>query len=179
MPADAEVVFDVLTDPDSAAHWLPDNLRVELTAPRLLRMWFAARPEFDVVRRVHIDWRFLRITIGDPNTESSFTARLRVITIVPGHCAVTMDVNGGGRVRTRGRTDLWTEHALHRLAEHVRTRSDALVGRPTEPSRTKNLLDPTLTPEGPDPLVADMPHGPGSSTRHDYQTPHPNNSPPS
>ena len=126
MPADAEVVFDVLTDPDSAAHWLPDNLRVELTAPRLLRLWFAGRPEFDVVRRVHIDWRLLRITVGDPNTGSSFTAQLRVITIVPGHCAVTMDVNGGS---DRGRTNLWIEHALHQLAEHVRTRPDALDRR--------------------------------------------------
>jgi uncharacterized protein YndB with AHSA1/START domain len=134
MPADAEVVFDVLTDPDSAAHWLPDNLRVELTAPRLLRMWFAGQPEFDVVRRVHIDWRFLRITVGDPHTESSFTAHLRVITIVPGHCAVTMDVNGGGQVHTRGRTDLWTEQALHQLAEHVRTRPEALGGCAARPS---------------------------------------------
>ena len=128
MPADAEVVFEVLTDPDSAAHWLPDNLRIELTAPRLLRMWFAGRPEFDVVRRVHVDWRFLRITIGDPNTESSFTAHLRVINIVPGHCAVAMDVNGS-QAHTRGRTDIWIEHALHRLSEHVRSSSELRTSR--------------------------------------------------
>lgn len=118
MPADAEAVFDVLSDLENTSSWLPGSIEVELSGPHLIRLWLPGlHSDVEVERRVAIDWERMRLTWGTENT-ATCTGSLQVLHLAPGRSAVTVQVTGppGARVSS---VEAWTESALDALAAVV------------------------------------------------------------
>lgn len=120
MPADADAVFDVLTDLESMADWLPRAVDIELCGPNVIRLWMRSGDgEVDLERRVHIDWDRLRVEWGSEST-TSYTGWLQVLRLAPDRSAVTVEVNGPAGV-SANRVNTWVEEALDALATVVAT----------------------------------------------------------
>jgi uncharacterized membrane protein len=114
MPADADAVFDVLSDLDNMTTWLPDSVEIELSGPGLIRLWLPGlHTEVDVERQVDIDWERLRITWGSENT-TSCTGTLRVLRLTPDRSAVSVQLTGPPGASARS-VDAWIEAALNAL----------------------------------------------------------------
>lgn len=114
MPADAEAVFDVVSNLDNMTTWLPDSVEVELSGPNLIRLWFPGRhTDVDVERRVTVDWDRLRITWGS-ETNTSCSGTLQVLRLATDRSAVSVRLTGplGTSVSS---VDAWVEAALNAL----------------------------------------------------------------
>ncbi|MBW4720491.1 SRPBCC family protein [Saccharothrix obliqua] len=112
MPAGADVVFDIVTDLDDLAAWLPPGVEVERYGPNLLRIW-TARDEV-VERAITVDWDRLRVEWGSETTPT-YAGRLQVLRTAPRHCAVCFDVTGPAGL-PHHRLVAWVERSLTRLA---------------------------------------------------------------
>jgi hypothetical protein len=120
MSADADSVFDVLSDLESMTTWLPSAVEIELSGPNLIRLWMGSGDkEIDLERQVRIDWDRLRVEWGGEAT-TSCTGWLQVLRLAPGRSAVTVEVSGPAGV-SRSRVDNWVEEALDTLAALVAT----------------------------------------------------------
>jgi uncharacterized protein YndB with AHSA1/START domain len=114
MPADAEAVFDVLTDLDNMTAWLPDSVEIELSGPNLIRLWFPGRHAgLDVERRVAIDWDRLRITWGTEST-TSCSGTVQVLRLAAGRSAVSVRLTGPPGT-SPGAVAAWLDAALDAL----------------------------------------------------------------
>ena len=114
MPADAEAVFDVVSDLDNMTAWLPGSVEIELSGPNLVRLWLPGlHVEVEVERQVEIDWERLHITWGGEMT-TSCTGSLRVLRLAAGRSAVSVRLTGppGASVSS---VDAWVEAALNAL----------------------------------------------------------------
>ncbi|NUT48120.1 MAG: hypothetical protein HOV94_12545 [Saccharothrix sp.] len=111
--ADAEIVFEVVTDLDELSAWLPADIDVDRYGPDLLRLWTR---HGTVERRVEVDWDLRRITWGEPGTSYSGTAQ--VLHIAAGRSAVVVHVEP---LPTTHRTtvEVWLDRALDGLAAAV------------------------------------------------------------
>ncbi|MCX2951406.1 SRPBCC family protein [Lentzea sp. NEAU-D7] len=127
MPADAEAVFDIVSDLDNLTTWLPDSVEVELCGPRLIRMWMPGlRAEVDVERQIRIDWERLRITWGSETT-TSCSGALQVLRLTENRSAVSVRLTGPPGSSTAS-VGAWLEAALDALervvcAEHLAKRA--------------------------------------------------------
>ncbi|MEU3648828.1 SRPBCC family protein [Lentzea sp. NPDC034063] len=123
MPADAETVFEVVSDLEDANTWLPHPVEIELSSPGLLRVWLSGRTdELSAERRVAIDWESLRITWGsDPAASCSGT--LQVLRLTATRSAVTVRMTGPPGVAS-SRVDTWIETALNALETVIATEYD-------------------------------------------------------
>ncbi|WP_447007905.1 hypothetical protein ACRAKI_16140 [Saccharothrix isguenensis] len=117
MPADAEVVFDVVTDLEHLADWLPPGVEIELYGPGLLRLW--SRHAFDepCERQVRIDWENLKVEWGSDEAPSH-AGSLRVLRMTPGRSVVAVDLAGPLGL-PMPLLDGWLAHALDSLAAVV------------------------------------------------------------
>ncbi|MDX8056632.1 SRPBCC family protein [Lentzea sp. BCCO 10_0798] len=114
MPADADAVFDVLSDLDNMTTWLPDSIEVELSGPNLIRLWLPGlHADVDVERQVTIDWERLRITWGSETT-TSCNGTLQVLRLTAGRSAVSVRLTGPPGA-SRSTVDTWIESALDAL----------------------------------------------------------------
>ncbi len=114
MPADAEAVFDVLSDLDNMTVWLPDSIEVELSGPNLIRLWLPGlHTDVDVERRVSIDWERLRITWGSETT-TSCNGTVQVLRLTANRSAVCVRLTGPPGA-SRSTVDTWVESALDAL----------------------------------------------------------------
>ncbi|GGP78343.1 hypothetical protein GCM10010185_60100 [Saccharothrix coeruleofusca] len=114
MPADAENLFEIITDLENLSAWLPRGLEVERYGPNLVRLWL---PHGAVERHIAIDWENLRVVWGSDATPS-YRGRVQVLRIGPHRSAVTADVVGASGIADP-RVDSWLDQALHALAEVV------------------------------------------------------------
>ena len=123
MPADAETVFDIVSDLEYANTWLPGPVEIERSGPSLIRLWLAGRnDDLNVERRVAIDWESLRITWGsDPTASCSGT--LQVLRLADTRSAVTVRLTGPPGA-SPSRIDAWTESALDALETVIATEYD-------------------------------------------------------
>ncbi|WP_367138308.1 SRPBCC family protein [Saccharothrix sp. HUAS TT1] len=114
MPADAEAVFDVVTDLEHLAAWLPAGVEVELYGPGLLRLWprGGARDE-PRERQVRIDWEDLRVQWG--GDAATYAGSLRVLRMAPGRSAVAVELTGPAGMAVSS-LDGWLTEALDALA---------------------------------------------------------------
>nr|WP_274534319.1 SRPBCC family protein [Saccharothrix sp. CB00851] len=132
MPADADVVFDVITDVEHLSAWLPPGVEIELYGPGLLRLWplrgFRDEP---CERQVRIDWDGLRVCWGE-NTATTYTGNLRVLRLAPGRSAVSVELTGPAELPVPLLDD-WLERALDALATVVRAK------QPTAPWTAESL----------------------------------------
>ncbi|MEV0680203.1 SRPBCC family protein [Actinosynnema sp. NPDC050436] len=112
VPADAEAVFDVVTDLDHLSSWLPPGAEVERYGPHLVRLW-TTRADEPFERVVAVDWENLRVRWGSEATPA-YTGRLSVLRLSAGHSAVTLDITGPAGV-LRLRLEQWAERALNNL----------------------------------------------------------------
>ena len=120
MPADADVVFDVVSDLEAMTTWLPGAVEIELSGPNVIRLWVrAGEDDVDLERRVRIDWERLRIEWGSEST-TSYSGWLQVQRLTPGRSAVTVEVKGPAGV-AHSRVNAWVEEALDALATVVAT----------------------------------------------------------
>lgn len=120
MPADAEAVFDVVSDLDNMTTWLPASVEVELSGPNLIRLWLPGlHADVDFERQMDIDWERLRITWGSETT-TSCTGTLQVLRLAAGRSAVSVRLTGppGASVSS---VDAWVEAALDALETVVAT----------------------------------------------------------
>ena len=118
MPADAEAVFDVVSDLDNMTAWLPGAVEVELSGPNLIRVWFPGRhTDVDVERRVTVDWDRLRITWGSENN-TSCSGTLQVLRLTSDRSAVNVRLTGRPGAPARS-VDAWVEAALDALQTAV------------------------------------------------------------
>lgn len=115
VPADADTVFEIASDLANMS-WLP-GVDTELSAPRLLRVWFRER---DVELPITIDWERLYVEWG--TDAADYASRLHVVSSSSGTCVVSVHLNGPpGVLRTM--IGSWTDDALTALVtEVVRTR---------------------------------------------------------
>jgi uncharacterized membrane protein len=125
MPANADAVFDVLSDLDNMTTWLPDSIEVELSGPNLIRLWLPGlHADVDVERQVTIDWERLRITWGSETT-TSCNGTLQVLRLTAGRSAVSVRLTGPPGA-SRSAVDTWVESALDALetvvADECRTK---------------------------------------------------------
>ncbi|GLZ28043.1 hypothetical protein Lesp02_02330 [Lentzea sp. NBRC 105346] len=129
MPADAEVVFDVVTDLEYMTTWLPRSIEVELSGPNLVRLWLpGADHDIDLERQVSIDWERLRIDWGIDST-TSYSGSLQVLRLAPDRSAVTVTVEiTGAEGVPRCRVEAWVEEALGAL-------ETVIAAEPRPPSR--------------------------------------------
>lgn len=120
MPADAEAVFDVVSDLDNLTTWLPGSVEVELSGPNLIKLWLP-RPggDLEIERRIDIDWDRLRIRWGS-ETNTSCSGSLRVLRLAAGRSAVTVTLSGppGTAAST---VSAWIEASLEALELVVAT----------------------------------------------------------
>ncbi|MFD5830925.1 SRPBCC family protein [Lentzea sp. NPDC060358] len=127
MPADAEAVFDIVSDLDNATTWLPDSVEVELSGPHLIRLWLPAlHAEVGVERQIRIDWERLRITWGSETT-TSCSGTLQVLRLAEDRSAVSVRITGPPG-SSAASVDAWLESALDALeavvsAETLATRA--------------------------------------------------------
>jgi hypothetical protein len=123
MPADAEAVFDIVSDLDNLTTWLPDSVEVELFSTNLLRLWLPGlHADVDVERQVDIDWERLRITWGSETT-TTCSGTLQVLRLTSARSAVSVRLTGPPGASTNS-VDAWIESALDALekvvaAEHL------------------------------------------------------------
>ncbi|SEQ86670.1 hypothetical protein SAMN05216188_1067 [Lentzea xinjiangensis] len=118
MPADADAVFDVLSDLDNMATWLPDPIEVELFGPRLIRLWLPGlHADVDVERQVTIDWDRLRISWGSETT-TSCNGIVQVLRLTAGRSAVHVRLTGPPGA-SRSAVDTWVHAALDALESVV------------------------------------------------------------
>lgn len=118
MLADAEAVFDVLSDLDNMTAWLPGSIEVELSGPNLIRLWLPGlHADVDVERQVDIDWDRLRITWGSETT-TSCNGTLQVLRLPAGRSAVRVRLTGPPGA-SRSTVDAWVEAALDALESVV------------------------------------------------------------
>lgn len=123
MPADAETVFEVVSDLEYANTWLPRPVEVELSGPRLIRLWLSGRDdELSVERRVAIDWDSLRIAWGD-DPVASCSGTLQVLRLTGSRSAVTVRLTGPPGAAP-SRIDAWVEAALDALETVIATEYD-------------------------------------------------------
>ncbi|MFE2752537.1 SRPBCC family protein [Actinosynnema sp. NPDC059335] len=114
VPADAEVVFDVVTDVEHLSTWLPAGVEVERYGPHLVRLWLG---EEVVERRVAVDWDKLRIDWGS-RSAPTYVGALQVLRVAPGRSAVTVRLTGPAGLPAP-RLDAWLARALEALVEVV------------------------------------------------------------
>ncbi|KOX19698.1 hypothetical protein ADK67_32655 [Saccharothrix sp. NRRL B-16348] len=118
MPADAEVVFDIVTDLEHLDSWLPTGAEVELYGPGLLRLWpFDGADDEPCERRVRIDWGHLKVQWGGDEA-TTYTGVLRVLRMTPGRSAVAVDLTGPAHL-PQPLLDSWLARALDALATVV------------------------------------------------------------
>ncbi|OKI13795.1 hypothetical protein A6A25_16040 [Saccharothrix sp. CB00851] len=121
VPADAEAVFDVVTDLEHLSAWLPSGVEVERYGPDLVRLWLGERV---VERRFAVDWDKLRIDWGN-RTAATCVGTLRVLRIAPGRSAVTVRLTGPDGLPAP-RLDDWLASALEALVAMVAAERGAL-----------------------------------------------------
>ncbi len=93
LDADADAVFEVLTDLDNLSAWLPAGIEAERYCPGVLRLWISRHHVDHVVeRRLQIDWTRLRVAWGEPG--STYSGAVRVQHEARGRCAVNAHVTG-------------------------------------------------------------------------------------
>ncbi|MFE2752326.1 hypothetical protein ACFXGA_10020 [Actinosynnema sp. NPDC059335] len=127
LTADADLVFDVLTDLGDLA-WLPAGVEVDVPSPNLLRLWLRRGAHDDEVHRpIDIDWENLRITWGGETTPS-WSGWVRVERLPTGGCLVSARVMGS-EGRPAQQVTAWTDEALERLDTAVRREGTVLPGR--------------------------------------------------
>ncbi|PSL57361.1 polyketide cyclase/dehydrase/lipid transport protein [Saccharothrix carnea] len=114
IPADADVVFDVVTDLENLSAWLPSGVEVERYGPNLVRLWSG---ENNVVRHVVVDWDKLTIDWGSPNAPT-YVGNLQVLRTAPGLSAVAVRLTGPEGLPTQ-RLENWLARALEALATAV------------------------------------------------------------
>lgn len=114
VPADAEAVFDVVTDLEHLSTWLPAGVEVERYGPDLVRLWLG---EDVVERRIAVDWDKLRIDWGGRSAATCHGA-LRVLRLGPGRSAVTVRLTGPAGLPAP-RLDDWLAAALDALVTAV------------------------------------------------------------
>ncbi|WP_434446751.1 SRPBCC family protein [Lentzea sp. E54] len=118
MPADADTVFDVVSDLENLTSWLPGAVEIELSSPRQIRLWLPRRHgDLDLERRVEIDWDRLRISWGAEST-TSCSGRLQVLRLSQDRSAVTVQLTGLPYVRA-SRVHSWVDEALDALVAVV------------------------------------------------------------
>ncbi|NUT48225.1 MAG: SRPBCC family protein [Saccharothrix sp.] len=129
MPADAEAVFDVVTDLEHLSAWLPPGVEVELYGPALLRLWPAGTSRVEPCeRQVRIDWEHLRVRWGGAEA-ASYTGHLRVLRMAPGRSVVVVDLTGPAGLPLP-LLDSWLAHALDALAAVVGAGRPAVTRTP-------------------------------------------------
>ncbi|WP_306744866.1 SRPBCC family protein [Saccharothrix yanglingensis] len=116
VPADAEAVFDVVTDLEHLSSWLPEGVEVERYGAHVVRLWVRGGV---VERRLAVDWANLSVTWGDPVSP----ACTGVLRLSPGRCAVSACLTGPAGLPAP-RLDDWLVRALDALA----ARANGLVG---------------------------------------------------
>ncbi len=114
VPADAEAVFDVITDLENLSAWLPAGVEVERYGPDLVRLWVG---EDVVERRIAVDWDKLRIDWGG-RSAPTYVGALRVLRVAPGRSAVTVRLTGPAGF-PGPRLDDWLACALEALVAVV------------------------------------------------------------
>jgi hypothetical protein len=114
IPADADTVFDILSDLGSLT-WLPPGVEIELSGPRVLRLWIHDR---ELERPVRIDWARMRIEWGT-STTASYTGWIQVRPLAPNACAVSVRLTGLCQA-SREAVDVWIDEALEALVAEVR-----------------------------------------------------------
>ncbi|WP_344959788.1 SRPBCC family protein [Saccharothrix longispora] len=124
VPADAEAVFDVVTDLEHLSSWLPEGVEVERCGAHVVRLWVRGGI---VERRLAVDWANLSVTWGDP-VSPACTGVLRVLRLSPGRCAVSACLTGPAGLPAP-RLDDWLVRALDALA----ARANGLVGERSRP----------------------------------------------
>ncbi|MER5261710.1 SRPBCC family protein [Actinosynnema sp. NPDC002837] len=114
VPADAEAVFDLVTDLENLSAWLPAGVEVERYGPNLVRLWLG---EQSVERQVAVDWDKLRIDWGGRSSPTCF-GTLRVLRVAPARSAVTVRLTGPDGFPAP-RLDDWLADALEALVTAV------------------------------------------------------------
>ena len=123
MPADAEAVFDIVSDLEYMTTWLPGSVEIERSGPNLVRLWLPGHnTELSVERQVATDWERLRITWGNDST-ISWSGTLQVIRLNTDRCAVTVDLTGPPAA-SRSLVDAWVESALDALETVIAAECD-------------------------------------------------------
>ncbi len=117
MPADAEVVFDVVTDVEHLSGWLPPGVEVDLYGPGLVRLWSRHALDEPCERQVRIDWEDLKVEWGSDEAPTH-AGSLRVLRMAPGRSVVAVDLAGPAGLSTP-LLDSWLAHALDALAAAV------------------------------------------------------------
>ncbi len=124
MPADAEAVFDIVSDLEHMTSWLPGSVEIELSGPNLIRLWLPGRhADLDLQRQVAIDWDRLRITWGNEPT-TSCTGTLQVLRLAHDRSAVTVQLTGPPGASASS-VDTWVEAALDALETVIATECPA------------------------------------------------------
>lgn len=120
MPADAEAVFDIVSDLEHMTTWLPGSVEVELSGPNLIRLWLPGRhADLDLQRQVDIDWDRLRITWGN-EPATSCTGTLQVLRLAHDRSAVTVRLTGPPGASASS-VDTWVEAAFDALETVIAT----------------------------------------------------------
>lgn len=114
MPADAEAVFDIVSDLENMTTWLPGSVEIELSSPNLIRLWLPGRhAEFGLERRVWIDWDRLSVRWGSESTITC-SGTLQVLRLANDRSAVTVQLTGPPGA-SAVQVDTWLEAALDAL----------------------------------------------------------------
>ncbi|SMD24651.1 SRPBCC family protein [Lentzea albidocapillata] len=120
IPADAEAVFDVVSDFDNMTTWLPDSIEIELSGPNLIRLWLPGlHADVDVERQVAIDWDRLHITWGSETT-ASCSGTLQVLRLTADRSTVCVRLTGPPAA-SPSTVEAWIEAALDALESVVAT----------------------------------------------------------
>lgn len=120
MPADAEAVFDVVSDLENMTAWLPGSVEIELSGPHLIRLWMPGRhAELGLERQVAIDWDRLRVTWGGESAISC-TGTVQVLRLAADRSAVTVRLTGPSG-SSASQVDAWVESALDALETAIAT----------------------------------------------------------
>lgn len=138
LSADADLVFDVLTDLEHVSGWLPSGCDVELTAPRLIRLWLPRFTDHGFIERgLDIAPRLRTVRWGRP-TRQSHSGWVRVQALRDGRSLVTV-VAAGPHDLSRDRLAHWLSRALDTLADRVARETGAhrIVRRSSDTSHIR------------------------------------------
>ncbi|MFS8097472.1 SRPBCC family protein [Lentzea alba] len=120
MPADAEAVFDIVSDLENMTTWLPGSVEIELSSPNRIRVWLPGRhAEFGLERRVWIDWDRLRVKWGSEST-TACSGTLQVLRLADDRSAVTVQLIGPPGASAI-HVNTWVESALDALETVIAT----------------------------------------------------------
>lgn len=112
LPADADTVFEMLTDLENLSTWLPSGVEVERYDAHAVRLWL---PGGAVERRLEVDWENLKVEWGSEATPT-YSGSVRVLRMGPRRCAVAVQLTGATGQHCPA-VDDWVERALDALCE--------------------------------------------------------------